>query len=215
MKLFLKILLLIIIVSGAAGAGAGYWASNSSLLVNGVNSPIARSLVVSPIASAAGHVAGGTVANLIGKQNFGDAFSNSFQGIWQNVAIGTAIGVGTTTAVSYASGVDPINGKNIYPSNSGFKGQTMSTELQPGQIIDRYGNTDGNFFAPEGTPIGNRSLHPSTNTDSYSSYQVVKPLPVQSGTTAPYYGQPGGGTQYYSPLNTPQLINEGYIIRIK
>lgn len=50
---------------------------------------------------------------------------------------------------------------------------------------------------------------------SYNAFKVIRPLPVQSGIAAPFYGQPGGGVQYFSPLNTQQLINQGYIIRIK
>jgi hypothetical protein len=83
--------------------------------------------------------------------------------------------------------------------------------LQQVQVIDRYGNENGNYFAPEGTPIGNRSLHPGTNTNSYNAFEVIKPFSVQSGTALSYCGQPGGGIQYYSPLSTQQLINQGYI----
>ena len=53
------------------------------------------------------------------------------------------------------------------------------------------------YFSPEGTPITNRSLHPSTNTNNYNAYEVLKPLPVQSGTVAPFYGQPGGGVRTF------------------
>jgi RHS repeat-associated protein len=113
--------------AGFAGGSAGYWASNASFLVNGVSSPIARSAIVSPLAAGAGHIAGGTTANLIAGQNLGDAFANSFQGIEKSMAIGGAIGVATTTATSLASGVNPLNGKNMYPSNNGFKGQPTST----------------------------------------------------------------------------------------
>lgn len=87
-------------------------------MVNGVSSPIARSAIVSPLAAGAGHVAGGTTANLIAGQNLGDAFSNSFKGIGQSMAIGGAIGVATTTAVSLASGVNPWSGKALNVNNT-------------------------------------------------------------------------------------------------
>jgi hypothetical protein len=98
-------------VAGAAGGAAGYYASNASFLVNGISSPVLRSAVVSPLASGAGHVAGGTTANLFAGQNLGNAFSNSFDGIGQSMAIGTAIGVSTTIATNYANGVNPWTGK--------------------------------------------------------------------------------------------------------
>ena len=198
--------------AGFAGGAAGYWAANASILVNNVSNPILRSAVVSPIAAGAGHVAGGTTAGLLQGQSFGEAFANSFEGIGKSMAMGLGIGVTTTIAVSYASGINPFNGKNMYPSNNGFKGQPTSTELQPGQIIDRYGDETGRYFTPEGTPIANRSLPPSANTNPYNTYEVVNPFPVQSGIVAPFYGQPGGGIQYYSPnMNVQQLINQGYI----
>jgi hypothetical protein len=66
-------------VSGFAGGAAGYAALNASFVVNGISSPVLRSAVVSPLAAGAGHIAGGTTANLIAGQNLGDAFANSFR----------------------------------------------------------------------------------------------------------------------------------------
>jgi RHS repeat-associated protein len=105
-------------IAGFAGGAAGYWAANASFLVNGISSPIARSAFVSTIAAGAGHVAGGTAANLIAGQNLGDAFLNSFKGIGKSMAIGGAIGVGTTAAVSFASGVDPLSGNKLKASRN-------------------------------------------------------------------------------------------------
>ena len=70
-------------------------------------------MVVSPISAGAGHIAGGTVAGLFQGQNFDDALSNSFEGLWQSMAFGTAIGVSTTLGVSYAQGVSPWTGKEL------------------------------------------------------------------------------------------------------
>ncbi|MDR1601595.1 MAG: FG-GAP-like repeat-containing protein, partial [Tannerella sp.] len=106
-------------VAGAAGSGAGYWASNASFLVNGINSPVLRSAIVSPLASGAGHVAGGTTANLFAGQSLGDSFVNSFDGIGKSMAVGGTIGVASTIGVSYANGINPWTGKLKYPSNGG------------------------------------------------------------------------------------------------
>jgi RHS repeat-associated protein len=102
-------------VAGSAGGVAGYWAATSSTLVNGISSPVLRSAVVSPLAAGTGHIAGGTTANLIAGQSFGEAFANSFEGIGQSMAIGTVIGMATTIGVSYASGISPWTGKTIEP----------------------------------------------------------------------------------------------------
>jgi hypothetical protein len=105
-------------VAGAAGAGAGYWASNASVLVNGVSSPILRSAAVSPIAAGAGHVAGGTTAGLFQGQNLGEAFANSFDGVGKSMAVGGTIGVATTIGVSYANGINPWTGTKIVNNSS-------------------------------------------------------------------------------------------------
>jgi RHS repeat-associated protein len=100
-------------VAGAASAGAGIAATNMGFLVNGVSSPILRSAVVSPLAAGAGHVAGGTTANLFMGQNLGDAFSNSFDGIGKSMAIGGAIGITTTTVYSLTNNINPLNGREL------------------------------------------------------------------------------------------------------
>lgn len=80
-------------VSGFAGSAAGYWATNSSMLVNGISSPAPRSAAVSPLSAGAGHIAGGTTAGLIEGQRLGVAFSNSLSELGQSMAFGAAIGV--------------------------------------------------------------------------------------------------------------------------
>jgi hypothetical protein len=202
-------------VAGFAGGAAGYGASNSSFLVNGVSSPVLRSAVVSPLASGACHLAGGTTANLFAGQSLDVAFANSFKGIGKSMAIGTALGVSATIGVSYANGVNPLTGKTVYPANDGFLGTPETKMLQSGDVVDRYGGTyeGSKYLSPEGTPIDARSLPPNSNLNLYDKYQVVKPFSVQSGAIAPWFGQPGGGIQYYT--NTPilQLMNQGYLIK--
>jgi len=100
-------------VSGFAGGAAGYWAANSSMLVNGISSPVLRSAVVSPLAAGAGHIAGGTTAGLIQGQSFNEAFASSFNGLGQSMAFGAAIGVASTIGVSYANKISPWTGKPL------------------------------------------------------------------------------------------------------
>lgn len=103
------------------------------------------------------------------------------------------------------------NGPNSFPANMGFAEGPYQASLIPGAIIDRYGFKDGYFVAPQGTPIANRSLIPSTPTSSLNTFEVIKPIQVNAGTASPFYGQPGGGMQFELPKSTSTLIDEGYL----
>ena len=103
------------------------------------------------------------------------------------------------------------DGTPKWPDNDGFTGTPSKTTLQPGTKIDRYGSTSGKFVAPEGTPYGQRALPPGAESSPYNSYEVIKPFEVNSGTTAPWFDQPGGGTQYQTPMSMQDLIDQGFI----
>lgn len=75
--------------------------------------PLVKSAIVSPIASAAGYVAGGTTAGLLGGESFGTVFGNSFDGIGQSMAMGSAMGVGTTMGAMYTSGLNPFSNRAL------------------------------------------------------------------------------------------------------
>ncbi|MFV0237435.1 MAG: TNT domain-containing protein [Flavobacteriales bacterium] len=57
-------------------------------------------------------------------------------------------------------------------------------------LNDRFGKPTGSYFSPAKTPMPMRALPPSSNTNMYNLYEVVKPFPVQSSTIAPSFGQP-------------------------
>lgn len=100
----------------------------------------------------------------------------------------------------------------FYPENAGFAGATERTFLYPGQMIDRYGGSGySRFFSPQGTADWARSLPPGTAGQPLRTFEVVKPFEVQSGTVAPWFNQPGGGTQYVSPVKLETLLNRGII----
>ena len=89
-----------------AGA-AGYYMSSSSLVVNKLNSPILRSAVISSASAAVGHLAGGTAAGMLEGHSFHTSLNSSFDGLWQDVAIGGAIGIASTIGTCYANKVSP------------------------------------------------------------------------------------------------------------
>ena len=86
--------------------------------------------------------------------------------------------------------------------------------LKNGDIIDRYGPDSGRFAAPYGTPYAARSIEPGGEVRGYHRYKVLKDIPVESGTIAPWFAQQGGGTQYRLPMTIQQLISGRYIDEI-
>ncbi|WP_229398922.1 TNT domain-containing protein [Micromonospora okii] len=126
----------------------------------------------------------------------------------------------------------------VYPPAKGYvlgpDGRPIrnAQTLLPGYRLDRFGFPGGAFLAPLGTPFGARSLPPpnlSTPADSplanYHVYCVVKPFTVDSGPIAPWFAQPGLGTQFelnpaYLPragsdLSVTWLLAHGYLVEEK
>jgi hypothetical protein len=104
--------------------------------------------------------------------------------------------------------------QTYWPPNRGFQGAPITEELAAGTRIDRYGYEGGTFLSPEGTPDWMRSLAPGTTSKPYNVYQVVKPVEVQSGKAAPWFGQIGQGTQYELPMSVSEAIAKGHLKRV-
>ncbi len=102
----------------------------------------------------------------------------------------------------------------FYPPNQGFLGNPVTETLQPGVRIDRFGFEGGTFTSPVGTPGPMRALPPGAAEKPYNIYEILKPLDVKAGPVAPWFNQPGLGTQYEMPSNIQQLIEQGYLKRI-
>ena len=101
-----------------------------------------------------------------------------------------------------------------WPPNHGFQGTPITEELSVGMRIDRYGYEGGTFLSPEGTPDSMRSLAPGTTAKPYNVYEVTRPIEVQSGKAAPWFGQIGQGTQYEFPMSVTDAIAKGYLRRV-
>ncbi|SBT50304.1 TNT domain-containing protein [Micromonospora auratinigra] len=115
---------------------------------------------------------------------------------------------------NYTTGGTP--NRLIFPPQDGFAlgphGEAIKTRqtMLPGYRLDRFGFPGGAFLAPLGTPFSSRSLAPqSLNTPptppattpaaplaNYHTYCVLKPFDVDSGPIAPWFAQPGMGTQF-------------------
>jgi hypothetical protein len=78
------------------------------------------------------------------------------------------------------------------PDYKGFTKPPSQNTLPVGTIVDRYGENLGRYFSPPGTPRWGRSLK-SDVSGTLKRYRVKQPLPVETGRTAPWFGQAGGG----------------------
>ena len=74
--------------------------------------------------------------------------------------------------------------------------------LPPGTVIDRFGYPGGGYLGPDGVPFAERALPPESALRPYYQYVVEDPtaLPpgwhIEESQVAPWFHQPGGGTQY-------------------
>ncbi|KAL9001736.1 MAG: hypothetical protein Q9188_005296 [Gyalolechia gomerana] len=116
------------------------------------------------------------------------------------------------------------NGFYLYPPQNGFQidlaGNPILGDLtlRPGTRVDRFGSEYAD------APYAQRALLPS-NLDTppatpeypynYRIYTVLKRLDVLGGPIAPWFGQPGLGTQFYTGAigNVRTLIAQGYLAR--
>ncbi|KAJ5573533.1 uncharacterized protein N7459_007960 [Penicillium hispanicum] len=114
-----------------------------------------------------------------------------------------------------------------YPPSDGFvvadDGNKLlgNTTLPVGQKLDRFGSEYGSFLAPLGAPYIERSLPPS-NLDTYDGdypfnyyvYEVTKSFVVGLGPIAPWFEQPGMGTQFLAYSSVQELLKGGFLRRL-
>jgi hypothetical protein len=122
----------------------------------------------------------------------------------------------------------------IYPPDNGFlllHGHPVeyTQTLRAGTEIDRFGYPGGSFLSPTGTRFGMRALPPQnlntpvdTPEANYHEYCVLKAFPVDAGPIAPWFAQPGLGTQYMldaslipasgGAISVTWLLSNGYLV---
>ncbi len=104
----------------------------------------------------------------------------------------------------------------FFPTNNGFLGSPTNATLQPGQIIDRFGGSEvSRFFSPAGTPAAMRAPPPGTQSQPLRTFEVLKPIDVQSGQVASAFNQVGLGTQFRSSQQLGELLEQGFFREIK
>lgn len=110
---------------------------------------------------------------------------------------------------------DQGTGAIQWPPNEGFSGSPKTITLKKGRRIDRYGFNGGTFTSPEKTGYENRSLAPGTRLKPYKVFKVMKAIEnVRAGNIAPWFNEPGGGTQYKMPHSVQDLLDGGFLEQV-
>ncbi|MGV0715893.1 glycohydrolase toxin TNT-related protein [Mycolicibacterium sp. XJ662] len=140
-------------------------------------------------------------------------------------------------------GYDPVppgseftrpDGSLIYPDDSlpskpyAIPGTVVpDAQLSAGTELGRFGYPGGTYLAPEGTPFAELSLPPDSAAKPYYRYVVADPtaLPpgwqIEQSQAAPWFNQPGGGTQYRiiapdgDEASVDTLIERGFLREVR
>uniref|UniRef100_A0AAU2VCY5 TNT domain-containing protein n=1 Tax=Streptomyces sp. NBC_00003 TaxID=2903608 RepID=A0AAU2VCY5_9ACTN len=118
-----------------------------------------------------------------------------------------------------------------YPDFMGFVNGTQKAYIpKVGEQWDRFGAPTGGFLSPTGVPFAQRAIPPANlefeaGKSSYHVYEWVRPWSdiakygkagdIQAGKIAPFFEQPGGGTQYLLPKLTPVGGGKDYFINVQ
>ncbi|RAS68996.1 uncharacterized protein DUF4237 [Lentzea atacamensis] len=86
--------------------------------------------------------------------------------------------------------------------------------LEAGAELDRFGTPEGRVLSTAGTPFKERSLPPQAAEAGYRRYRVERDLPVHRTISAPWFGQPGGGSRYRTTYPVADLVALGYLTEI-
>lgn len=106
---------------------------------------------------------------------------------------------------------EPAPGHIVWPPHDGFAPATLAVIIQPGALLDRFGDGAGTFFSPQGTGYRERALPYVCRGYTYATYRVVQPLPALLGTTSPWFGDPGGALQVKTTPCANQLVAMGVL----
>ena len=177
-------------VSGVASGAVGTSVASAPWVVNGINSPALRSVVASPLAAGAGHIAGGTVYGLLEGNSLGYSFVNSFDGIYNSMAIGGAIGFASTVGTCYAEGINPWNGSPLIGNS------ITANDLQLGSEVQRIKNGMKYEYGHDGTRFYNNEGYLPSEV-RYIEYVVPTPGRLGPGPQRIVVGS--DGNWYYTP----------------
>lgn len=99
-----------------------------------------------------------------------------------------------------SSGARKLGLQTWYPPNNGGVGTPKVTRLPNNQKLDRFGHEGGSFMSNAGDSFEQRALpgQPSGPPNKYTTQagRDGQGLKVEESEIAPWFDQPGGGTQY-------------------
>ncbi len=98
------------------------------------------------------------------------------------------------------------SGNLRWPPDDGFAAMPVAVVLPSGMQLDRFGSPGGRYFSPVGAPYDMRALPYVCQAQVYTVYKVDRPLAAQSGTAAPWFGEPGGAIQYETGETAAQML---------
>lgn len=89
--------------------------------------------------------------------------------------------------------------------------------MPEGTILDRFGETSGRFLGEPGYSVSARGMAPGAENMAYSQYRVVQSFDARVGPAVPVpaFGARGGATQYLPGQSVQQLLDSGYLVRMK
>ncbi|PWY75078.1 hypothetical protein BO70DRAFT_412203 [Aspergillus heteromorphus CBS 117.55] len=110
----------------------------------------------------------------------------------------------------------------IYPPNLGFKGCAQPGSPPVGSFVDRFGTANGSYLAPADTPFAERSIPPgnlnkfaNSTLYNYWRYRVTAEFDAVEGEILPWFGQPGGGWQWYVEGGLGGLRENGTLVLVE
>ncbi|WP_394615544.1 TNT domain-containing protein [Lentzea sp. JNUCC 0626] len=146
------------------------------------------------------------------------------------VPTGDGLGVDHPVVQALLEGHDPLAGmherdwESLFQHEDGSPRWPIEREggyedsqaeiIKAGAELDRFGTPEGRVLSAADTPFAQRSLPPSAATEGYRRYRVEKDLPVHRTISAPWFGQPGGGSRYRTTYPVADLVALGYLTEI-
>ncbi|MQY26316.1 TNT domain-containing protein [Nocardia aurantia] len=83
--------------------------------------------------------------------------------------------------------------------------------LDAGSVLDSFGPTFTRVLYEAGTSFGARSLPIDYAQSGYRRWRVLQPVPVWTGTVAPWFGRPGGAIQHRTMTPVIDLAGAGFV----
>jgi hypothetical protein len=84
----------------------------------------------------------------------------------------------------------------VYPPNGGFASTPAKRMAEVGEMFSRDGGEGGRFLSSVDAPFEGRSLLNASLYEGHHVYQVLQPFELEDGEVVPWFGQPGGASQY-------------------